>query len=74
MISKEELNKLQKPWIRIGIRLNNSPYLCRRTEMYLIEHSSNYHGCVANRGKGSRYDLGFLDIDSNNGITIIVNG
>lgn len=73
-MTKEELNKLPNPWIRIGVRPNTSPYCSGRTEMYLIEHSNNYHGCVANRCSGSHYDLGFLNIDSERGVTIIING
>lgn len=69
----EELNKLKKPWIRIGIRPNTSPYLHSRTEMFLIDHSEGYHGCVVNRGYGSHYDLGFLSLDANDGYIIIVN-
>lgn len=73
-MTKEELDKLPNPWIRIGVRPNTSPYICGSTEMYLIDHSDKYHGRVANRGKGSHYDLGFLDIDAKNGYTIIING
>lgn len=73
-MTKEELDRLPKPWIRIGVRPNTSPYILGRTEMFLIDHSDGYQGCVANRGYGSHYDLGFLSIDSENGYTIIVNG
>lgn len=73
-MTKEELNKLPNAWIRIGVRPNTSPYCYGRTEMYLIDHSDSYHGCVANRGRGSHYDLGFLNIDSEHGYTIIING
>lgn len=66
--------ELNRPWIKIGIRRNNSPYLSDRTEMFLIEHSADYHGRVENRGFGSHYDLGFLSLDADDGYTIIING
>lgn len=73
-MTKEELDKLPNPWIRIGVRPNTSPYICGSTEMYLVDHSDNYYGCVKNNRPGAHYDLGFLDIDSKNGYTIIING
>lgn len=73
-MTKEELNKLPNPWIKIGIRPNTSPYIYGSTEMYIVDYSENYHGCVENYGSGAPYDLGFLSIDAKNGYTIIVNG
>ena len=72
-MTREELDKLSNPWIRIDVKPNTNPYFHGRTEMFLIDHSSNYHGCVANRGKDSHYDLGFLSIDLENRYTIIIN-
>lgn len=73
-MTKEELDKLPNPWIRIGIRPNTSPYIYGRTEMYIVNYSENYHGCVKGYSPGDPYDLGFLDIDSRDGYTIIING
>lgn len=73
-MTKEELNKFPNPWIKIGIRLDTSSYIPGSTEMYIVDYSENYHGCVKGYSPGDHYDLGFLDIDAKNGYTIIING
>lgn len=70
----ETVELKNKSWIKIGIRRDASSSIPNKTEMFLIEHSANYHGRVEGRGFGSHYDLGFLSLDANDGYTIIING
>lgn len=73
-MTREEINLIGKPWIKIGIRRNIDEYPCYNTEMFIVDYSDNYRGRVTGYPKGSHYDLGFLSIDADNGITILING
>ena len=73
-MTREEVNLIGKPWIKICIRRNSNECSCYNTEMFVIDYSDSYRGRVAGYPKGSHYDLGFLRIDADDGITIIING